>query len=293
MNILITGAHGFVGQRLCQKLAQKDHHIWALVRTPEQAQNPVFQDTRISVIIQDLKNLSIETLPQNIDILYSLAQSSHFRDFPHNATDITHVNILAPVQLWQWAATQNISTIIHTSSGGVFPSSLSHTPSLKDPVSIDSPIGFYLASKLCAEILLNNFSKHIPHISIIRPYFVYGPNQSARMFVMRLVESIKTETPIFLQGDEGFSSNPVFIEDLVEGLILVPSLSGKHTWDCAGPDEVTLKSLCDLIGNLLNKNPVYEKRAGIPQDYVGQTQWAQDLHISLTPLKEGLAQILT
>ena len=86
MNILITGAGGFVGKRLTLLLAEQGHRVIAVIHSsPLPEDQRYFTSPLIDVVQQDLSQLDVGSLPEGIDALYSLAQSSHFREFPTDA----------------------------------------------------------------------------------------------------------------------------------------------------------------------------------------------------------------
>ena len=67
MKILITGANGFVGSHLCEKLLKDGHDVFALVRSPEKF--TVIKEDRLTVIKGDLNQDSlswIDLLPDDL-----------------------------------------------------------------------------------------------------------------------------------------------------------------------------------------------------------------------------------
>src|SRR5689334_13731859 len=80
--ILITGATGFLGTRLVDRLST-DNEVWILSRKPQSVKRQVHW------LCQDLaeQHWHVE-LPKEIDAIIHLAQSSYFRDFPENAAHV-------------------------------------------------------------------------------------------------------------------------------------------------------------------------------------------------------------
>jgi len=120
MNILITGAAGFTGKRLSRRLAESGHMVYALARNLEKCRiNSFLSHPNITVVECNLRKLNLKNLPSNIDVVYSLAQSQLFREFPAKAEDIFDVNIQALFEISQWAR-DKASKFIHVSSGGIY-----------------------------------------------------------------------------------------------------------------------------------------------------------------------------
>src|SRR5690348_9110014 len=121
MKILITGAGGFLGKRLTQRLAANGHEVIAAMRAdPPTEDGHYFASGKVRMLKLDLSRLEDEQLPAGVDVVYSIAQSSHFRHFPEKAGDIFSVNVTANMKLLQWAMDRGIKRYIFASSGGVY-----------------------------------------------------------------------------------------------------------------------------------------------------------------------------
>ena len=80
---------------------------------------------------------------------------------------------------------------------------------------IRDDLGFYLSSKLCSEIIADNYSSFMNIVSL-RFFFVYGPRQSETMLIPRLIKNIKNGDAITLQGPDGILINPTYVSDAAE-----------------------------------------------------------------------------
>jgi len=291
VNILITGAGGFVGKRLTRYLAEQGHHIFAIVRSLPLAEDQhYFSSGRVQLLQADLSSLDCDQFPEKVDALYTLAQSAHFREFPEQAEDIFAVNIAANFKLWQWAVKTGVRRCIHVSSGGIYggkPGKVFHEDDL---LAVDSPLGFYLSSKLCSEIIFQNYHDFFETAMILRPFFIYGPGQRQDMFIPRLIESVKTGKVIFLQGDHGLRVNPVFVNDAVVAFANALHLEGCHIINVAGPDVLSLRQIGETIGRIMGKEPVFEIKDESPMEFVGNTEQAmKKLKQPMTAFVKGIS----
>ncbi len=288
MNILITGAGGFIGEKVVQQLAENGHCVTAVVRISNQM--PII--TGVNFLQMDLKNLDVNLLPENIDTVITLAQSAKFREFPQEAEDVFKVNIESNFRLFQWAVGK-IKRFIHISSGGIYGNHIDKTLSEDDLLAVDSPLGFYLGSKLCSEIIFQNYMHFFETAVILRPFFVYGKGQKEDMFVPRIVESVRKGTPIRLQGEQGLKINPIYVADAVVGIIKCLELEGKHIINLAGTAKISLKEMAEIIGKLLGKDAIFDYTSGQPSDYIGSNENAiQKLNINYTPFEEGIKKLI-
>ena len=109
------------------------------------------------------------------------------------------------------------------------------------------------------------------------------------MFVARLIESIRNGTAVQLQGENGLRTNPIFVEDASAAFARALDLDGSHIINVAGPEVLTLRALCEIIGRAVGRAPIYESREGPPVDYVGEiSQLTSKLRVPLTPIAEGI-----
>ena len=117
MNILVTGANGLLGRNLVEILS-KEHKIYALIRNKNKLNFAI--NKNIYLIENDLVNIDLGVLPKDVDVVYYLAQSDRFREFPEGVDDIITVNIQAPNILAKWSIKNGVRKFIYTSSGGVY-----------------------------------------------------------------------------------------------------------------------------------------------------------------------------
>lgn len=291
MRIVVTGAGGFVGRRLCAMFSARGHAVFAVVHPDSLAEAKRLLPNVETVLPIDLAQLDVARLPAHADAVVTLGQARHFREFPQKAEEIFSVNVAANLKILHWAMNAGVRHVVHASSGGVYGGSHGVPFRETDLLAVDSPLGFYLGTKLCAEILLQNYRQFFEGIAILRPFFIYGPGQRCDMFVARLIDSIRNGRPVRLQGRNGLRVNPVFVDDAVSAFARALDFRGCSIFNVAGPEVVTLRQLCELIGAKLGRAPVYEvDEAATPVDYVGiATHAEQELGLATTPLERGIA----
>jgi UDP-glucose 4-epimerase len=290
MKILVTGAGGFLGKRLTHRLASAGHEVMAIVRgIPGGGHRAHAPAPGVHVIEIDLADLDTTKLPRGIEAVYSIAQSSHFRDFPAKADDIFAVNVSANMKLLKWAMDNKVGKFVFASSGGIYGSRSGGVLRETDTLSVDSPLGFYLGTKLCAEVILQNCRQFFETMAILRPFFIYGPGQRKDMLIARMVESVRNGQAIYLQGYHGLRLNPVFVDDAASAFARALDLDGWHIINVAGPAAVTLREIGEKIGMLLGRKPVFEVKEGAPADYVAATDVARTrLGMTFTNIDDGL-----
>ena len=293
MKILITGAAGFVGKGLCKILTASGHEVLALVH-PDSVERAGHDLAGAQLLPADLASLRAADLPSRADAVFSLAQARRFREFPRMAQEVFAVNVQATLTLLHWALSVGVQRFIHVSSGGVHGGGRESSLCETDLLAMHSPLGFYLGTKLCSEVIFQNYRHFFRTAVTLRPFFIYGPGQRKDMFVARLIESIRNGTPVQLQGENGLRMNPIFVEDASAAIARALHLEGPHIINLAGPEVLTLRALCEIIGRAVGRAPIYERKEGPPVDYVADiSQLTSKLLAPVTPIAEGIGRAVS
>ena len=206
-NILISGATGFIGQRLVGAL---DANIRVLSREKQ---------SDYETIVCDLQS---EIVPDNtldgVDTVFHLAGFAHdLRDATKIQKLYQKVNVDATIRLAKLAVKSNVNRFIFVSSvkagGG---SNFGVCVSEKDQ---GDPEGIYGKTKREAELKLLKIGKESDmHVSIIRPSLVYGPNVKGNLQLM--LSGIKKGwfPPL---PETGNKRSMIHVDDLVRAILLV------------------------------------------------------------------------
>ena len=261
MNILISGANGLLGSNLV-KILSENHKVFALIENYSKINFSQNQNT--TILEKDLTNFEMIDFPDKIDTVYFLAQSNRFRDFPDGVTDMLKVNIEAPLRIAKWAVEKKVKKFIYASSGGVYRKPYKPVKEFFD-INANEKNGFYLDSKLSAEILLKNFASLFETFVIIRPFFIYGKNQKTHMLIPRLLNNIQESNEIILNSDNGIRINPIHVSDAAMAFSNIINLKGEYIINVAGKEIINIRELCEMIGKKLNVSAVF-KRIDTPQN---------------------------
>lgn len=251
MRILITGANGLLGSQAVRQLSAQ-HEVHALVHSPP---NEIVSRATYHVI--DLAQVhELEALPAQMDAVIHLAQSARFREFPDQALDVFNVNVGSTARLLDYARRSGAGTFILASSGGVYGAG---EEAFKEnaPIPQHGQLGYYLASKLCAEVLAQNYASLL-NVSVLRFFFIYGKGQKRSMLVPRLVDNVRAGVPITLQGGDGIRINPIHVSDATRALEACLKLTGSHTFNVAGNEVLSIREIAQTIGHAVGCEPVFK-----------------------------------
>ncbi|WP_417820427.1 NAD-dependent epimerase/dehydratase family protein [Terasakiella sp.] len=263
--ILITGANGLLGQSLI-KYFSGYYKVYATSYAEPQTKLAGVEYLNIDLAREWN---ACKFLPA-VDVIVHAAQSSKYRDFPDKAMDIFSVNTDSTARLLDFASKVGAAHFIYFSTGGLYKTSEQALNEQSELLPINE-LNYHFASKLCGEVLANTYKDEMI-ISIVRPFFIYGEGQRASMLIPRLINQIKMEQEIFIDGENGLRINPVhaldgcrFVEKLVNA-----ALPG--VFNLAGPEILTLKDICLKIGTLCNKKPVFSYKKNPINDLFSSTE---------------------
>jgi nucleoside-diphosphate-sugar epimerase len=286
MDVLVTGPDGLLGRRVVQLLGA-GHHVLALTRRHD---SPAIKN--VSWLRHDLAEPVLPVLPSRIDAVVHLAQSPYFREFPERAREIYEVSVGSTLRLLHWARSSGVKTFIYASSGGIYGHGNRGFKEDDNVMSPAGPLSFYFATKQCAELLIENYAACFTVI-ILRPFFIYGPCQRRVMLVPRLVRSVVDETDVMLKGSEGMRLNPVHVDDAAHAVAAALALTRSHKINVAGPEVLTLRRMCDIIGSHVGKAPKYVIEDDVEvMNLVGDiTRMSQLLVRPTTTFSQGVADL--
>lgn len=226
MNIIVTGAAGFIGSHLCERLLQDRHRVtgidtflpagtprWMRERNIEQAK----RRPNYAFLEGDLLSLDLDGLLQDTEIVFHLAgvpgvRSSWGTDF---TSYVTH-NILATQKLLEACRKSTVRRIVYTSTSSVYGEKSGR---VAEDVASTDPLSPYGVSKLSGEHLCRVYYRNdgLP-VTILRLFTVYGPRQRPDMAFHRFIKQALFGNPITLYGNGEQSRDFTFVKDCVEGI---------------------------------------------------------------------------
>ena len=241
MNILVTGASGFVGRALCDHISHKGLNAYALLRKEQDDLN-----VKKKFFVEDMLNHSDwGSILKGIDGVIHAAGLAHVRGRPDK--DYYDINTEITKKLALECAKYDVKRFVYISSTHVHVSSVS--PNVLTPQSSFNPKTAYGKSKLFAEQALREIEENSKlEIVIVRPPLVYGPNVSGN--VLTLLKVIQKNVPLPFAGTQNKRSM-IFVKNLADALVLCathPKATG-HTFFVS--DNYPL-SIGELIRGLAN-----------------------------------------
>ena len=287
MKILITGASGLIGHYLLDELTQYEYEVYYISRN----KLPFIKDNFHHIRLDLASSEFTDSLPNDIDCIYHLAQSNFYQDFPLKAEDVFNVNLNSTHQLLTYGQKIGISNFIYASSGGVY-NNFDGNIDEKSSIKKHSKLGHYLATKFTSEIFASQFSNYF-NTQIMRLFFAYGPRQHGRMLIPRLINSVYDGKSIKVSGTKGVSINPIYASDAAKALLSSLNLENSNIFNIAGSQEVSLLELINKIEKKLGRKAEIIHEESQDLKLIGDIhKMAAELHKPEIFLDEGLGKVI-
>lgn len=248
MNILITGATGFIGSYLAPFLA-KGHQVFCLARDTSRL-------PKVANLVPVPGDLAapngLASTPEHVDAIIHLAQANV--PFPERGNELFDVNTLSTQRLADYSRRSGASHFIYASSGSVYAS----TAERITEESTVRPQGFYALTKAVSEQVLACYQPYF-HICVLRLFAPYGPGQTGRM-IPGIINRVRSGQAVTLTNGGQPRINPIYIDDVVRVMEQALSLTGEHTVNVAGPEGVSIGDIATIAGKALGMEPRFEHR---------------------------------
>jgi UDP-glucuronate 4-epimerase len=267
MHILVTGAAGFIGYHLCEKLLARGDTVTGLdnlndyydVRLKKARLANLAGRDGFDFVKMDLCDRSgIEGLfgTNRFDAVINLAAQAGVRYSLQNPHAYVDSNIVGFTNILECCRHQQIGHLVYASSSSVYGMNGNMPFSVHD--NVDHPISLYAASKKANELMAHTYS-HLYNIPTtgLRFFTVYGPWGRPDMALFLFTEAILKGEPIKVFNNGNMQRDFTYIDDIVEGIIRVTDkpASADANWNAQAPNPGTSSAPYRLY-NIGNNNPV-------------------------------------
>jgi NAD dependent epimerase/dehydratase len=259
--VLVTGAGGFIGSHLVERLVQLGASVTAFIRYNSRGLRGSLEFisgeilSEIKVEMGDLKDpYAIQQVVKKQEIIFHLAALIGIPYSYAHPIEYVQTNILGTSYLLSACLTENIEKFIHTSTSEVYGTARYIPIDEEHPLQGQSP---YSASKIAADKLAESFHRsfNLP-VAIIRPFNTYGPRQPTRAVIPTIVTQALRSNKVRL-GSLTPTRDLNYVEDTVEGFIKIAEVpeSVGEVINIGSSKEISVKDLAQKIFDLLRKEP--------------------------------------
>lgn len=267
--VAVVGSGGFVGTRLTSRLKDAGIHVFGITRDllTQHTYNVVGGNSNSSPLEYCL-TMANEHGP--LAAIVNVAQHRSFNLFPDESVPTLLTNVGLVTEIARWCHQRPETKYVHFSSGGIYNFKSTQAAHEDDDLS-NADLGFYLSTKRMAEQVLSEFRAVSLNVSVIRPFFIYGPNMSDDRLIGRLASSIRNGLPITIAGASGPAINPCHVDDVVELVLRILNIEHPVVSNAAGSSVLTIRELAEAIAFELSATPTFIHSDLLSDDCVGST----------------------
>ena len=256
--VLVTGAGGFIGSHLTERLVELGATTRAFVRYSSTGswgwldQSPLKND--VEVVLGDIRDQdTVSHALAGVDIVFHLAALIAIPYSYQAPLSYVRTNVEGTLNVLQAAQRTEAEMVVHTSTSEVYGTARTVPIDENHPLQGQSP---YSASKIGADKIAESFhlSFGLPVVTV-RPFNTFGPRQSARAVIPTIITQALNSSEIRL-GNLEPTRDLNFVADTVEGFIKAaetPKAIGE-TINLGSGREISIRDLAALILKLMNRD---------------------------------------
>jgi nucleoside-diphosphate-sugar epimerase len=308
-NALVTGAAGFIGSHLSERLVADGWHVVG-VDSFEDYYPRSYKERNLAGLMADerfslqeanllaLRELesdgaqTLRSLVRDADVFHMAAQAGVRASWGSDFHVYTDNNVLATQLLLELAKSEGVNRFVYASTSSVY-GDTDVLPMREDAVC--RPFSPYGVSKLAGEHLCRLYWRNfgVPTVAV-RFFTVYGPRQRPDMGFHRFIRMMLEGRPIPVFGDGSQTRDFTYFGDIVAGLIAAAGSPAGEVFNLGGGSRVSLLQALDVLGGVLGCTPsldVREKQAGDVRDTWASLDHAREVldYRPCVALPEGMA----
>ncbi|MDG5467612.1 NAD-dependent epimerase [Deltaproteobacteria bacterium IMCC39524] len=266
-SVLVTGAAGFIGFHLCQRLLERGDTVIGLdnlndyyeVLLKENRLKQLEGQDNFSFVKYDLSDrAAMEKLfsEYEFDAVVNLGAQAGVRYSLTNPHAYVDANLVGFMNVLEGCRHHKIGHLVYASSSSVYGANTTMPFSVHD--NVDHPLSLYAASKKANELMAHTYA-HLYGLPCtgLRFFTVYGPWGRPDMALFLFTKAILAGEPIDVFNHGRMKRDFTYIDDIVEGVIRVTDqpAQANAAWSGATPDPGT-SAAPYRVYNIGNNNPV-------------------------------------
>ena len=258
--VLVTGAGGFVGSHLVERLVRENCKVRCLVEYDSRGDVGWLEDVaadvsgEIEIIAGDLRDAdAVGNCVAGTDAVFHLGALIAIPYSYENPRQVVETNVIGTLNVVQAARAANVERVVHTSTSEVYGTARSVPIGEDHALQGQSP---YSASKISADKIAESFhnSFDLP-VATIRPFNIYGPRQSARAVIPTIVSQALSGKKVKL-GSLHPTRDFTYVTDTAEGFVKVAECDAAigGVFNLGSNAEISIGDLVEKIAGLTGQD---------------------------------------
>lgn len=283
---LITGAAGFIGSHLAERLLQAGERVVGLDNLND-FYDPAVKRERIDRLerlapekgwslgefrvadIRDRDAVRDFVQSHQPDRIVHIAAMAGVRPSIENPKLYTEVNLDGTINVLDAAVECGVKKFAFASSSSVYGNN--ETVPFSELHAVDHPISPYAATKKAGELICHAYSHlHALPIACLRFFTVFGPRQRPDLAICKFMRLIARGEAIPVFGDGSTSRDYTYVDDIARGIVqALDAIGTEHSyrvWNLGGSSPVTLSDLISAIESVMDKTAIIDRQPMQPGD---------------------------
>ncbi len=308
MKALVTGAAGFIGSHLTERLLRDG---WSVVGVdnfdefyaPQVKRRNIadaLRHSRFQLIEADIRNQEAmeKAVASDVDVVVHLAARAGVRPSIEQPLLYNDVNVNGTLVMLEVVRRRGIRKFVFASSSSVYGNNKKVPFSETD--NVDFPISPYAATKKAGELICHTYH-HLYGIAIscLRFFTVYGPRQRPDLAIHKFARLIEDGQPLPIYGDGSMMRDFTYIDDIINGVVAaMERCTGYEIYNLGESRPISVTNLVAEIEKALGRKAVLKHLPAQPGDVertyadVAKAQ-AQLGYQPSTHIATGLAHFVT
>lgn len=311
LRVLVTGAAGFIGSHVSERLVREGHVVWGLDNydgyySPalkrrnvaavalEPNMHLVEGDIRDSVLMDGLFS------DVAFDAVIHLAARAGVRPSVEDPARCFDTNVAGTIEVLEAMRRHHTDILLFGSSSSVYGDDV--PVPFREEAAADRPVSPYAASKRSGELLCHTFHDlYDLSVHCLRFFTVYGPRQRPDLAIRKFAALMADNEPLPIYGDGSSSRDYTYVSDIVDGVVLSLERVRRQArvkpvyevFNLGGSEPIRLDDLVARLGDALGLEPVLDHqapRAGDVSTTYASLERSSELlgYAPRVPIDEGL-----
>ena len=280
--VLVTGAAGFIGSRVCALLHQDGRQVTGVDNFNDaydvqlkmwrwvQLENlPGLELHRLDINADALERLferhARVTKSTPFDAVINLAARAGVRASVENPRAYVEANVSGALNVMEMCRKFGVKKCVLASTSSLY--GKNHPTPYREDMNTDEQLSPYAATKKAAEAMA--YTYHFLHkldISVLRYFTVYGPAGRPDMTPLRFVQRVREGRTITIFGDGSQSRDFTYVDDIARGTISAMRPVGCEAFNLGSDEPLKLREMVGLIELLTKQKAVIEYKPWHPAD---------------------------
>ncbi len=277
--VLITGAAGFIGSHLAERLLARGDEVVGIDnfdpfydrRVKERNLGGARQHRRFSFHEADI--LETDRFRQLLTpgtVIIHLAAKAGVRPSLQDPMGYLRANVTGTQSVLDAARGAGVTRVVFGSSSSVYGDDTA--PPFREDAAAVHPISPYAATKRAGELILEALAPHYGlRVASLRFFTVYGPRQRPDLAIHKFTHRISAGEPITMFGDGTEARDYTYIDDIVTGVVAAVEWTasgpaGLEAFNLGGNETVALSRMIAEISAALGIEPRIERGERQPGD---------------------------